>query len=192
MSGAAQASQAPDLRPPQGPADLFLGFLKLGATAFGGTGPMTRHLVVDDRRWMDDKDFAGLLGLCQALPGANTCNLAIMIGDRFAGPRGALAALAGLLAAPLVILVALASLAGALAQHPLATAAMTGAGAAAAGLVIGAALRLLRALGADWVSLCIAALTFAVVGIGRAPLAIALVVLAPAAIALSVWRDRRA
>ena len=78
--------------------DLFLGFFKLGALAFGGTGPMMRSVIVEDRRWLDDAEFAALLGLCQALPGANTCNLAVMLGERHFGASGAFIALFGLVA----------------------------------------------------------------------------------------------
>ncbi|MGO8738456.1 chromate transporter [Rhodoblastus sp.] len=165
--------------------DLFFGFFKLGALAFGGTGPLTRAIVVEDRRWLDDQEFAALLGLCQALPGANTCNLAVMLGDRFCGASGALAALCGLLAAPLVILVAVASFFATFAHLPDVRAALLGATAAAAGLALGTAVKMTIKLrpGVRVAALALAA--FLGVAALRAPLALVLGLLVPASFVLA-------
>lgn len=168
--------------------DLFLGFFKLGAISFGGTGPLTRAIIVDDRRWLDDAEFAALLGLCQALPGANTCNLAVMLGDRFCGASGALAALSGLLLAPLVILVAVASFFSAMAGNADVRAALFGATAAAAGLVVGTALKMARKIPFDPVVIAVAAAIFAAVALFRLPLPAALAVLLPVSFLLSAAR----
>jgi chromate transporter len=159
--------------------DLFFGFFKLGALAFGGTGPLTRAIVVDDRRWLDEAEFASLLGLCQALPGANTCNLAVMLGERFCGPSGALVALAGLLLAPLAILVAVASFFSAMAGNADIRAALFGATAAGAGLALGTAVKMARKLPADPVLVALAAATFVAAAMLRLPLPIILAVLLP-------------
>ena len=174
-----------------GKAELFRGFLKLGAMAFGGTGPMTRHVVVEERRWLDDKEFAALLGLCQALPGANTCNLAVMIGDRFQGAAGAAAALAGLMLVPLATLVAIASAFAELARYPEMRWAIAGAAAAAAGLVIGTALKMARALRVGWRAGAFIALAFAAAGLARLSLPLTLAVLLPASLAAVAWEARR-
>ena len=160
--------------------DLFLGFFKLGALAFGGTGPLTRAIVVDDRRWLDDSEFAALLGLCQALPGANTCNFAVMLGDRFCGASGAVAALAGLLAAPLAILVAVASFFTRFAHHSDVRAALFGATAAAAGLAIGTAVKMTMKVRLGAVSAALALAAFLGSAVFRAPLPLLLVALVPA------------
>ncbi len=159
--------------------DLFLGFFKLGALAFGGTGPLSRAIIVDDRRWLDEAEFASLLGLCQALPGANTCNLAIMIGEKFCGPSGALAALAGLLLAPLAILVAVASFFTAMSGNADVRAALFGATAAGAGLAIGTAIKMAQKIPFDPVVLAIAGAIFAAVALFGLPLPAALAVLLP-------------
>ena len=70
-------------------SDLFTGFLKIGLMGFGGVGPVARHIIVAERRWLDDRGYAELMGICQALPGANTVNAAVMLGDRFRGAAGA-------------------------------------------------------------------------------------------------------
>jgi chromate transporter len=165
--------------------DLFLGFFKLGALAFGGAGPMTRAVIVDDRRWLDEAEFAALLGLCQALPGANTCNLAVMLGEKFCGPSGALIALFGLLLAPLAILVAVASFFTAFAQVADVRSALFGATAAGAGLAIGTAIKMARKIPFDPVLLVLACAVFAAVALFGLPLPAVLAVLLPASLIFS-------
>lgn len=167
---------------------LFLGFFKLGAVAFGGTGPLSRAIIVDDRRWLDDAEFASLLGLCQALPGANTCNLAVMLGDRFGGASGAVVALAGLLIAPLVILIVIASFFTTFASFADVRAALYGATAAAAGLAIGTAAKMAIKIPYDPLVLLLAAAAF-VGSLARLPLPAILAVLVPASFLLT--RARR-
>ena len=77
-----------------------------------------RPIIVEERRWLNDLEFAELLGAASVLPGANTVNLAIMLGDRFQGASGAATAVAGLLFAPLAILVLIASLYDQFAAQP--------------------------------------------------------------------------
>jgi chromate transporter len=168
--------------------DLFLGFFKLGALAFGGTGPLSRAIIVDDRRWLDDAEFAALLGLCQALPGANTCNLAVMLGDRFHGAAGAVIALIGLLAAPLAILVAVASFFTSFAAHPDVRAALFGATAAAAGLAIGTAVKMTIKTRFDARIAVLAVAAFAGSALLRLPLPLILAVLVPASFLLAKAR----
>lgn len=169
--------------------ELFLGFLKLGAIGFGGVGPLTRQIVVEERRWLDDSEFAALLGLCQALPGANTCNFALMLGDRFCGPSGGFCALVGLLAAPLVFLLVIASFFAAFAHHPDVRAALAGAASAAAGLALGTALKMLKNVSRTPAVLGLAAAVFAAVALARLPLPLVLGVLAPASYLLGRGRS---
>jgi chromate transporter len=90
-------------------AELFLGFLTIGLLGFGGVAPWVRHVIVEERRWLSDKEFAEVLGVGQILPGPNTVNAAVIIGDHFQGPIGVLLCLLGMMAMPLVIVTALAA-----------------------------------------------------------------------------------
>src|ERR1700750_2250223 len=101
-------------RPPHGPpslAALFLSFLTIGSTSFGG-GLMgwIRREPVERRRWIDDQQFLVCFGLAQMVPGATNVNLAVIIGTQLRGVAGALAAIGGLLLVPLAILLGLGSL----------------------------------------------------------------------------------
>lgn len=78
--------------------EVFLAFLKLGLTSFGGP---VAHLgyfrteFVDRRQWLDDSSYADLVALCQFLPGPASSQVGIALGQRRAGWAGALAAWVG-------------------------------------------------------------------------------------------------
>ncbi|HEY3533657.1 MAG TPA: chromate transporter, partial [Casimicrobiaceae bacterium] len=76
---------------------LFASFLKMGLLGFGGVLPWARRVLVDERRWLSDREFAELIGLCQVLPGPNVVNLAVIIGSRTHGPLGSLIAVSAIL-----------------------------------------------------------------------------------------------
>jgi chromate transporter len=167
---------------------LFFAFLKMGLLGFGGVAPWVRQVIVEERRWMDDREFASLLGLSQVLPGANTINTAVLVGDRFRGISGAAAAVFGLMAMPLAIAVAIVELYGAVSHNPYVAAAIAGAGAGAAGLVIGTGLRIARNLKLSPRIVVVTIVTFIAVGILRLPLVWVLVCLVPLTIA-AAWLD---
>ena len=145
-------------------------------------------MMVLRRRWLSEADFAVMLGLGQVLPGPNIVNVAVAVGSRFHGVGGAAAAIAGLLLAPMVIVLLLASFYGHYRQLPLVQ------NAAWPGFRrrwpdSGDGLRLLARIERKlWCGL-VAALTFCALGIWQLPLLWALLLLAPVAIGLA-WRDR--
>lgn len=124
--------------------ELFFAFNRLALQGFGGVLPVTQRELVERRRWLTQEQFVEMLAVSQVLPGPNVVNLALMFGDRAFGMRGAFTALAGMLLAPMVIVLALAALYGQFAQVPAVTGALRGMGAVAAGLVIATGLKLLR------------------------------------------------
>ena len=107
---------------------------------------MAQRELVERKRWLTREQFIDLLSVGQMLPGPNVVNLSLMIGDRFFGLRGALSALAGMLAMPLLIVLLLASLYGRFESIPAVQGALRGMGAVAAGLVLATALKLLPTL----------------------------------------------
>ncbi|POZ61316.1 chromate transporter [Chromobacterium alticapitis] len=169
--------------------ELFAGFFSVGVTGFGGVLPQAHNMLVQRRRWLSEQDFAEQLGLCQVLPGPNIVNMAVAIGGRFHGPSGALAAICGLLLAPMVIVLLLASLYGRYRQLPLVEHVMHGLASAAAGLLLAMALRLLSKLERRlWCALVLAA-TFAAIAVFRLPLLWVLLGAVPLAIGLA-WLAR--
>jgi chromate transporter len=122
---------------------LFLSFLKMGLLGFGGVLPWARRVLVDERGWLTDREFAELIGMCQVMPGPNVVNLAVIIGARAMGPIGSLLALSGILLVPVGVLLVIATFYATVAHDLLVRNAITGASAAAAGLILGTGLRLL-------------------------------------------------
>lgn len=124
-------------------SSLFLSFLKMGLLGFGGVLPWARRVIVDERRWLGDREFAELIGLCQVLPGPNVVNLAVIVGARSRGPLGALLAVSALLFVPVGVMLLIAMFYAQVSDNPYVRNAIAAASAAAAGLILGTATRLL-------------------------------------------------
>lgn len=171
---------------------LFLTFLKIGVCGFGGVAPWARRVIVEERRWLSEQDYAELLGLCSAMPGANTVNIAVILGDRYNGVVGSLSAVAGLLLMPLLILVGIAALYERFAANPDVSNAVAGGAAATAGLVLGTGLKMIRNLRPDILAAASCAMIFVLVGLFQVSLALSLVGLAAIALIARVLMERGA
>jgi chromate transporter len=172
--------------------ELFLGFLLVGVRGFGGVMPWARRMLVDERRWLDDRQFTQILSLAQPLPGPNSLNLAVVVGDRFQGLRGSLSALTGLLLAPICIVLTLATLFDRFGQAGPLHRLLPGLSSAAAGLMVGMGLRLLAGMEREaWVC-ALALIAFLSVAWLRLSLVLVLLVLAPVGIAFGHGRAREA
>jgi chromate transporter len=184
------AEPSPLVRP-ESPGVLFMAFTALALKGFGGVLPVAQHTLVDDRRWMSQEQFLELLSISQVLPGPNIINMALIFGDRCHGWRGAVAALSGVLLAPLMLVLVLAAIAQGLRNQPLVTDALRGMGVVAAGLVLSMAVRLageLRNSVLGWPACAAVALTTAAaVGWWRWPLAGVVLGIGAVAMALA-WR----
>jgi chromate transporter len=134
------------LQRPSSPTDLFITFTLLALQGFGGVLAVVQRVLVEDKRWLTRTDFVEMLAVGQVLPGPNVCNVALMVGDRFHGWRGAFAALAGMMTVPLVIVLLLTVLYAQYADLPAVAGALRGMGAVAAGLIIGTAIKLASVL----------------------------------------------
>ncbi len=180
---------------PESPLQLFLVFTLLALQGFGGVIAVAQRVLVEQRQWLSRDQFIEILALAQVLPGPNVCNVALMTGDRFFGWRGAFAALAGMMALPLVIVLAVAA---AYAQHATDTVvagAFRGMGAVAAGLILGTALKLASALGSNPMGVRVCGIAgagmFVSVALLRLPLVWVLLVLGSVACAFA-WNRLRA
>ena len=133
-------------RAPASLRELFIAFTTLALQGFGGVLPVAQRELVERRGWLTREQFVEMLAVSQVLPGPNVVNLALMFGDRCFGVRGAFTALAGMLLAPLIVVLALAALYARFAQVAAVAGALRGMGAVAAGLIIATACRLLTSL----------------------------------------------
>jgi chromate transporter len=157
--------------PPRSLTELFLGFLSIGARSFGGVMPWAHRVMVEERRWVDEADFAETIGLCQFLPGPNIGNASVVYGKRWFGLSGAVVAFLGLFALPFIWVLALFALyADFAATNPTLRAVVTGVGAAGAGMFIGTAIKLGRVLARRPAALALIAACFLAAAIGRVSL----------------------
>ena len=160
---------------PKSLTDLFMSFTLLALQGFGGVLAVVQRELVEKKRWMTREEFVEEWAVAQIMPGPNVVNLSLMIGSRYFGFKGAMAALAGMLAAPLVIVLLLALVYAQFADHPGVQGALRGMSAVAAGLIAATGLKLFGALQKNVLGLplCMALglLCFVAVGLLRWPLA---------------------
>ncbi|MDN3568033.1 chromate transporter [Paeniroseomonas aquatica] len=167
-------------------AALFTGYLRIGLFGFGGVAAWARRVIVEERRWLTEREYAEVLGLGQILPGPNVGNAAVMIGRRFHGLAGALLATAGLYCAPLIILIGLCLFYDRYGQLPAVAPVMNGIAAGAAGMVIGTAFKMAGKLKLRWDALLVLLLATLAAAVLRMPLPLIVLLLAPVSIALSL------
>lgn len=192
MSSPAEVAAAGTVAP-RSPGELFMAFMKLGLQGFGGVLPVARHALVEDYRWLTMQEFTDIVSRCQALPGPNIVNVSICIGGRHFGAKGAIAASAGLLLAPFVLLLLLAILYSSYAQVPAVANALRGVAAVAAGLILGTVLRMAASPRVRSWRAVFGVAAFAAVSWFRLPLALVLAVGVPLSIGAAWYaRPRRA
>jgi chromate transporter len=178
------------MRPVPSVFELFAGFFVIGMCGFGGVLPWARRMIVEQRRWLTQAEFTDMLGLCQFLPGGNIMNLTVALGARFHGVAGAVAALVGLMAAPVAIVIGLGAVYDVYADVAAVRRAFVALSAAAAALVVATAWKIASPLRGRPLAMAVAGGTFGALAVLRLPLVVALPVLAVGSIAL-LWRWER-
>jgi len=183
---------AEPLQRPASPLRMAWAFNRMALQGFGGVLAVAQRELVERERWLTKTQFLEVFSLGQVLPGPNIVNMALIIGDRFFGWRGAAAALLGLLTAPLLIVLLLAALYREFVGLPAVAGALRGMGAVAAGLVIGTAVKLLGGLRDNPLgrlpAAAVALLTLLAIGVWRWPMAAVVLGLGGASVALAWWR----
>lgn len=131
---------------PQSLSDLFLTFTVLALQGFGGVLAVVQRELVDRKKWLSNEEFVEEWAVAQIMPGPNVVNLSLMVGGRYFGLPGAMAALAGMLALPLVLILLLALVHARFADEPAVAGALRGMAAVSAGMIGAAGLKLSIAL----------------------------------------------
>ena len=171
-------SEIAHLNQPRSKTDLFVSFTWVALQGFGGVLAVIQRELVEKKRWMTREQFVEDWAVAQIMPGPNVVNLSLMIGGRYFGLAGALAGLAGMLTAPLCVVLLLAVAFGGVSDHAMAQGALRGMGAVSAGLIAAVGLKLIGALRSNPMGMpvCIglAAASFFGVGVMRWPLAMVL------------------
>jgi len=131
---------------PRSLIDLFMSFTVLALQGFGGVLAIVQREIVERKRWLTKEEFVEDWAVAQIMPGPNVVNLSLMIGGRYFGLPGAMAALAGMLLVPLIVILLLALVYAHYAMHPGVAGALRGMSAVAAGLIAATGLKLFGAL----------------------------------------------
>jgi chromate transporter len=176
--------------------DLFVSFTILALQGFGGVLAVVQREMVERKQWLTPEEFIEDWAVAQIMPGPNVVNLSLMIGDRYFGLRGALAALAGMLCLPLLVVLGLALLYAQYGSHPGVAGALRGMAAVTAGMIAATGLKLASALRSHplprWLTTVIAALCVVFVLVLQLPLACTLLVLGGLGYALTYRKLKRA
>src|ERR1700751_660422 len=182
------ATNLPAAAPAPSIAELFLAFAAISLSGFGGVLAWARRIMVERRRWFSPEEFNEAFALCAFLPGGNMVNFAVIFGSRMRGPLGALAALAGLLGPPMILIIAVGTLYAHYGDLPALRRILTGVAAAAAELMIATVAKMARPLfrapsnNAAVIAPLIAVATFVAIGILYWPLPLVLLVIVPVSI----------
>lgn len=183
------ADPTPKVRDDITPWMIYVMYTKVTLVGFGGTMFWIRRSLVDDLKWLTEAEFAEYFALGQVIPGgANLFNMALLIGHRFAGVRGAFAAGCGFISVPFFVMVAVALLYLNFGGQPLVAKALSGMFAVVVGMMLANAWKMAGGMARRWRPWIFCLLTFAGVGAMRFPLVWMMLALAPPAVALA-WRD---
>lgn len=185
----------PDPRPAGGSvpthADLFLAFVRITVSGFGGALPWTRRMFVEQKKWLTPDEFNDAYAICQLLPGPNIVNLAAVFGARARGATGAIAAWAGFLLLPFAVMVAAAVFYQHFGEVRQVRGVLAGVAPAAAGLLVATAAKMAAPIFRNRRLAAVIVVAVAVgIGVLNWSLLYVLLALTPVSIALSAWQHR--
>ncbi|MDD4102665.1 MAG: chromate transporter [Kiritimatiellae bacterium] len=126
---------------------IFISFAKIGAVLFGGGYamlPLLEREVVNRRRWCRFDEMADFYAMAQLIPGVIAVNTAMLIGHRLRGTAGTVAATAGVVFAPVLVILAYAAAFDHMADSKPLIGAMSGLRPAVAGMMAGVAFTMFK------------------------------------------------
>jgi len=186
---------SPEGAEPPGPDRIRLSrlarvFAWIGLTSVGGGRfAFFYDALVVRRRWVRTEEFVQDLTLSQIVPGPTFSNIAVALGFRLGGWRGALWGGVALVVPGALILLALAVLYFQGGVVPSSGGVMRGMSAAVVGLVFAATSRVIVAAVKDWRAPLIAAVMFTLIAGMRVNTALAILIVVP--VSLWLYRPRR-
>jgi chromate transporter len=165
----------------------------MSLSGFGGVLVFARRGIVEQHRWMTAEEFNETFALCHFLPGPNIVNLSVVFGSRFRGVPGSIAAFAGLVGPPVLVVTILAGLYGRYGEIDALRRILGGVSCAAVGLLISVVFRMMMPLirKRDIVGVAVMAAVFTAIGVLRLPLPAVLLVAIPLSIAITIAMRRR-
>jgi len=165
----------------------------MSLASYGGVLPFARRGIVEQHRWMTADEFNETFALCHFLPGPNIVNFSMVFGSRLRGFIGGIAAFAGLLLPPMLVMTALAALYAHFGEIEALRRILAGVACAAVGLLIATVFRMMMPLfkRRDIAGFIMLLVVLAAIGIARWPLAAVLLVTIPISLGLNLFMRRK-
>ncbi|MDB5571986.1 MAG: chromate transporter [Hyphomicrobiales bacterium] len=169
---------------------LFKTFFWIGLFSFGGgLMPWIQREVVTVRGWMRNEDFVAGFAMAQVLPGVNSTNMAVYVGQRMRGVPGAAVAVVAMLTGPFLYMLAASLTYKAVLGAPAIHAAMAGAAAGAIGMILRMGVGVMASACRGAAPIAVMAGVFVAVGVLKWPLVPVVLVATPISILLA-WLGR--
>ncbi|TWB59843.1 chromate transporter [Bradyrhizobium sacchari] len=191
------ATQEPDRvalsGPPPSLGALFMAFARMSLAGFGGVLVFARRAIVEQHRWLTADEFNETFALCHFLPGPNIVNLSMVFGARLRGIAGGVAAFAGLLLPPTLIMTVLAIAYARFGDIEVLRRILAGISCAAVGLLVAVVFRMMTPLlrRMEAVALILMLGVFLAIGVLRLPLQAVLLVAIPVSIGATFLLRRK-
>ncbi|MEO8651404.1 MAG: chromate efflux transporter [Hyphomicrobiaceae bacterium] len=128
-------------------AEAFAVWTRIGFLSFGGPAgqiALMHRVLVDERKWIDERYFLQALNFCMLLPGPEAMQLATYVGWRLHGVRGGLAAGLMFVIPGALLMLLLSALYATFGKLPVAAALLVGVKAAVLAIVVEALIRIAR------------------------------------------------
>lgn len=162
---------------------LFVSFLRLGASSFGGgVSGWTHREIVERRGWLDEDNFLKTLTIAQILPGANPVNLAVYIGLKLRGWIGACVALVSMITPAFTVILLISLAYEELSAYPATHTVLRGLACVGIASTLTMGIKTARRLRRQTAPIVIAAAVFIMVGVLRWPLIPVVAVIIPVSI----------
>ena len=170
---------------------LFIAFLKIGVTSFGGASrPMMHRESVENHRWLREKDFLAGFAIAQVLPGANPVNLALYIGLRARGAIGATVAVLGMVVPAFCVILLMGFAYRELTGFPATHMVLTGLAASGVAATISTGVKMATRLDRNLLTLVIGLAVFIAVGVLHWPMVPVVIVAIPASFVAAWYTDK--
>ena len=130
--------------------ELFITFVKIGAFTLGGGYAMlamVEKAVVEQRKWITEKDFWDMITLVQTLPGVFAINTALYVGYRIKGIKASLAAMVGAALPSFVIIIVLATYFSTMWENEVVNAIFKGIRPCVVALILAPSLKMVKSVG---------------------------------------------
>ena len=172
--------------------ELFVSFLKIGALMFGSGYtmlPLLTREVVERRAWITEDELLDTYALSQCVPGVIAVNTAAFVGQKRGGWGGAAAAVLGVIAAPIVAILLVATVLMQFWNSPTMVNVFNGVRVAVAAVITSAVVQLVRANVKNWLGIVLCIVGFVIIALLH--LSPVYVVLLAVVVGLVLWGVRR-